>query len=119
MAAQFPDQVCVSLTSPKKVLERELRSNFGDGYTQVAPDGLNSQMCEAVIKTRLLSGAQLTAFQSFLSTVGTTAPFTFTFPGDAVQRVWTIKSGSIKEIAVSTDAISYELTIEEDFRLNP
>lgn len=66
---------------------RLIKAQFGDAYTQTAPDGLNPVRIEARLTWSNLDVAEATQILSFVrARVGT--PFYYTIPGEGLARQW-------------------------------
>jgi phage-related protein len=66
---------------------RFLSASFGDGYTQVTPDGLNAEQASLELTFQPLSVAQYYTMESFLE-VNSTTGFYYALPIDGVTRIW-------------------------------
>lgn len=68
-----------------------LEAEFGDGYTQSAPDGINHIRRVLNLKWEMLSPAQCDQIVAFLTARGGSEPFLYT-PSDELTPVkWTCK----------------------------
>lgn len=59
---------------------------FGDGYEQRAPDGLNADLRKYSLTWSGRSLSEATAIETFLGNQGGTQKFDFTFPGDTTRH---------------------------------
>ena len=73
-----------------KILEAE----FGDGYTQSVPDGLNHIRDVANLSWDALTPAQADTIETFIRNHGGTTPFLYTLSDSATQRQWVCKEFS-------------------------
>ena len=71
-----------------------LEADFGDGYSQPTPNGLNYIRREVALQWDGLSLAQKQAIDSFMFDRGGTEPFLYTVFGETVERKWTCKDWS-------------------------
>ncbi|MFA9261793.1 MAG: phage tail protein [Undibacterium sp.] len=77
----------MSLRTDLKLLEAE----FGDGYTQSGPDGLNYIRDTVSISWDALTDAQRTTINSFFRGLGGHTPFYYQPPGYTAAVKWTCK----------------------------
>jgi phage-related protein len=106
----------ITLDSVKTVKFRVKEARFGDGYIQVAPDGLNDRVDTWVIQWAGLSQAQMTTVTSALNYVGASG-----------YLVWTpCYENNVKKFRMTTDGytrtrsrgvFSMSCTVEEVFIL--
>ena len=66
-----------------------LRADFGDGYSQAAPDGLNHIRKVVSLRWEYLTKAQADTVVAFFVARGGYDPFLFTEPGSASPLQWT------------------------------
>jgi len=112
MAQTLPLTNKITNKSTKKVKNRILEAKFGDGYRQVANDGLNSSIDTWKIQYAPLSGAELATLDTFLSSVGVTNWFTWVPIGETITKKWRIDKDSInrKLLNTSTYMVSFSIT---------
>lgn len=67
---------------------RLLKARFGDGYTQVAADGLNSIEMTFEARWQAAPIADINTLVTFFRTAAGVQSFTFTIPGEANARTW-------------------------------
>ncbi len=115
MPETFPNYP-LSKGSRPSTSARLLKKKLGDGYTQVAADGLNAIEREfrAVFETRPV--ADITAIDTFLTEHGGHTPFLFTLPDEAVPRRWRCEKWT-GPTRVSAGYRSLTATFIEDFSL--
>jgi phage-related protein len=78
--------------SPGTGIKRKLRllqAEFGDGYTQPTPDGINHMRKTLTLKWDSLTEAQMKAIDDFLSDHAGTQPFYYRPAGHAAPLKWT------------------------------
>jgi phage-related protein len=102
-----------SKTSKNRILEAQ----FGNGYRQVAKDGINSTIDTWSLQFSPLYGTDLTTMQTFISTVGVTVWFTWTPLGESVSKKWRIDKDSIKTTLINTTKFIYSFSITQCFDL--
>jgi phage-related protein len=66
-----------------------LQAEFGDGYTQPTPDGINHIRAVRSLQWEMLERDERNAIISFLEERGGTQPFLFAMPGDAAPVAYT------------------------------
>jgi phage-related protein len=93
---------------------RTLTAQFGDGYRQDTPDGLNFQIDSWNLAFENLNSTDTTAVRVFLDSVGSYTTFTWTAPGDSTQKSWKMDpagysvqviSGAITTISVKINQV--------------
>lgn len=95
-----------------KILEAE----FGDGYSQPTPDGLNHIRRESSIVWGGLTTPQKQEIDDFFTALGGTKPFRFHVFGDTVERQWRCKEWSFDSEAGYWKGSA---TFVQDFRIVP
>jgi len=93
MAEQLPLSDKLDLSSNASSKFRMMTAQFGDGYSQRAPDGLNNKIDAWSITYSTLTAAELATVQAFIEIVRSGEYFLFTPPGD-VEKKWIIDFGS-------------------------
>ena len=68
-----------------------LEADFGDGYTQATPEGLNSIRRVVSLKWDVLTIAQASQILAFFTAQQGSAPFYYTIPGEGAAVLWTCK----------------------------
>lgn len=106
-ALPLPDLISQGSTRKRKF--RVLKAQFGDGYLQTAPDGVNHQVDSWNIIYANLTDADRASVWSAIETVGVSDYFTWTPPGDVAKK-WKIVS-EVTETPQSGDiySISFDL----------
>lgn len=97
--------------------QRVLESQFGDGYSQRAADGINSVVVKGKIVHENITTAELNTLLAFWNTQGRILPFTLTIPYSGVAtKMRFVSSLNISALAgdiynVSVDVIqTFDLT---------
>ena len=80
----------VSQKSQKTTLFRTLEMKFGNGYGQRTADGYNDTVDTWKIEYSPLNGTDRATVWTFLNTVKSTSYFTWTAPGDSVEKKWIV-----------------------------
>ena len=70
------------------------RANFGDGYTQASPAGLNHIRRVVSLRWDYLTLAEANQIEAFLVQQGGYKPFYYTLNGEATARKWTCDTWS-------------------------
>lgn len=99
-------------TEPKISL---FENEFGDGYTQRSPKGLNHVRETAELKFELLTASQSVAVRAFLQERGGYKPFLYTLPGETTPLRFICKKW--KRAFEEGDLQTITLTLEQDFSI--
>lgn len=101
----------VPLPSPgtsRKSKPKLLKADFGDGYTQTAPDGTNWIKDTATLTWDALTLTQANTIDAFFYTQGGWNPFYYTLSDDSTPSRWTCEDweltrgeGGIRKITAS------------------
>lgn len=95
---------------------KEIRSQFGDGYSQSSPDGLNNTLEIWNITWAPLTQAQRNTVIDALRSVGTWGTITWTPCDEVTERKFQLE-GKIKFGRVRKGMYKVSCTIREDFRV--
>ena len=76
----------ISIEAEKSVVFREVSAQFGDGYKQVAPDGINNKIDNWNITWSPLSSTELTTVETVLNTNGSWGILSWTPAGESVAK---------------------------------
>lgn len=104
----------ISQSSARKRTYKTLTVQFGDGYQQDAPNGINNIIDEWSIVYDNLSTTDRATLVSFLDSVGAWTSFTWQALGDSTTKNWkvtkdgwseTVKAGSVYSISFSIKQI--------------
>jgi len=100
--------------SSKTKKPRILRADFGDGYTQRATDGINTNRDRWVVKFRCDTSGEADTFEAFLVAHGSDA-FYWTPPREGTPKLWTVESWTrTPEDSPDTDLFSCNFVQEFD-----
>jgi phage-related protein len=91
-----------------------LSVDFGDGYTQEMPDGINFLKREVSLTWEALTIVQAAALETFMEGKGGYIPFLYALSNDTVRQ-WKCKDWSRKR----QNPDSFTATFIEDFSLWP
>lgn len=108
-----PKAPSVGATAEPKI--KLFEAEFGDGYTQRRPAGLNHIRETYELKFELLTAAESASIRAFLQARGGAEAFLYTPPGEAAPMRVTCKKW--KRTFDEADRQTITLTIEQDFGL--
>lgn len=95
---------------------KTLITQFGDGYSQRAPDGLNATRDTWDIVYADLTAANRSSILTFTDAIGNWDFFLWTARGDSTQKKWRITT-EIKESCIAGHIYSISFTCEQVFDL--
>ena len=96
----FDPPVAPSLGTGVKPQVKVLQAEFGDGYTQSAPAGLNHIRDVLELSWEGLLEAQRNEINAFFRARGGTEPFYYQPVGDSSPRKWTCQEWTSKKDAI-------------------
>ena len=115
--AALPLTSYISQTSNRERNYRLISSQFGDGYSQRAPSGLNAQQDKWTLQYDNLSATDRDTLWTFLNTHGSWTSFTWAAPGDGgTTKKWVV-GGPVQERAQAGNLYSISVPIEQCFDL--
>lgn len=117
MALALPQTDRITATSSKKITNRILVVQFGDGYTQQTRDGINSDIDVWKIEIAPAVGADLTELDNFFASVGVTEWFTWTPLGEVTEKKWRINKDSLTRKMINTSKFKFDFTMTQAFDL--
>lgn len=91
------------------------KSEFGDGYTQASPAGLNHIRDVAELKFEMMTSLQAAGLVAFLRERGGYQPFLWTAPDEDTPRRWTCAKW--KHVRDEAGRSTVTATLEQDFGL--
>jgi phage-related protein len=107
----------ITKTSSKTSEDRILSAQFGNGYRQVAKDGLNSEIDKWSLQFAPLTGADLTTMNDFLASVGVDVWFNWIPLGELVNKKWRIDKDSKKPRMINFTTYEINFSITQCFDL--
>ena len=116
-ALALPLTCKITTQSTLSTVNRILLAQYGNGFKQVANDGLNNSIDTWALVYAPLEGTDLTTLLTFIDTVGTVAWFTYTPLGESTSKKWRIVKDSIKRNMLSTTKWQMNFSIEQCFDL--
>lgn len=75
---------------------RLLEAQFGDGYSQRAPDGINHIQDVVTLNWNVLTDADARTINSFFQSHGGYKAFRWTAPGQITEKKWVCKKWTLK-----------------------
>lgn len=117
MSVTFPANLgCKITTNSKKSTKVNLiRATFGNGYKQIANNGLNNEIDTWELQFALLEGTNFTDMNTFIAAAGADQLFAWTPFGETVSKNWRIVKDSVKITYVSTTSMFVNMSIEQAF----
>jgi phage-related protein len=109
MSTALPLTGYISQSSTRTRKNRVLSAQFGDGYSQEAPDGTNALTDEWTIVYENLSTANRDTVWTALNAVGSWDILTWTPPGESSKK-WKVTKDGVTESAMS--GATYSLTFK-------
>ena len=94
MPQSFPLKNKVSVGVNRQVAFKTLSAQFGDGYEQRAPNGINNRVETISIKWEALTKADFTTVVTALDAVGGWDYLTFTPHGESTEKRYKLKDGA-------------------------
>lgn len=88
---------------------RVLMPQFGNGFPEVAPDGINVTLKNVTLNFDVLDQNDFTAINTFITT-NLSVPFYYTLPDETTARLWIVKSRSRRRLGTTW---SYDITLNE------
>jgi phage-related protein len=109
----LPVGVEPSVGTSSETTARVREASFGDGYSQITADGLNSVSAQVTLVLEGIPVADAEAVQSVLAGWRGATTFVFMLPGSSLARRWTCRkwSSSPPEYGLTT----LTLTLTESF----
>ncbi len=115
MPLALPLTTRISQGSTRTRTNRVLSAQFGDGYSQEAPDGINNLVDTWSITFDNLNASERATLWTALDTVGSWDYFTWTAPGDVVSKRWKVTADGVTETPMSGDLYSISFTLKQVF----
>ena len=91
-APTFTPPIAPSIETTRSMKPRVLMAQFGDGYTQRAPDGINTMMETITVAWSRLKPADAATIVAFFEGRKGAYPFYWTAPRDAAPKLWIAES---------------------------
>lgn len=104
----------ISQASSRSRKNRVLSAQFGDGYSQEAPNGINSLVDSWSLTFEALNATERASLWTMLDAIGSWDYFTWTPPGD-VSKKWKVTSDGVSETPQSGDLYSISFNVKQVF----
>lgn len=108
-----PAKKPVIANSQLDLTARNQKVQYGDGYDQTAPDGINNITRKIPLTWASLSQAESDYIESFFIAKAGSTPFYYKAPMDSVTRLW--KAPTFSKVPVTGNLFSVVLNLEESF----
>lgn len=115
MSQALPLTNYLSQSSSRTRKNRVLSAQFGDGYSQEAPDGTNALVDGWRLVYTNLSSANRTTLFAALDAVGSWDYFTWQAPGDSTTKKWKVTKDGINEQPQSGNTYSVTFNVKQVF----
>jgi phage-related protein len=115
MAQALPLTSYISQASSKSRKNRVLKAQFGDGYEQVAPDGINNKIDMWSIVYDNLSSTDRGTLWTFIDGVGSWDIVTWTPIGEGTQKKFRITPDGASEQVKAGNVYSVSFTLQQVF----
>lgn len=115
MAIALPLQEKILLEHSKDTRFRVLKAQFGDGYSQRIPDGINTRIDSWTIKWGALSKTEKLTVEGVLISVGGWGILTWTPTGETVEKKFILADGSYTTTYVNREVYQIETKLIEVF----
>ena len=106
----------ISRDSSKTTTFRQVTAQFGDSYSQVAPNGINNKIDTWDIVWGGLDTAQYQTVTTAIESVGSWGVLTWTPCNESVQKKFRI-SGDVKYTHEGTGTFRVEISVKQVFDL--
>lgn len=103
----------ISQGSTRTRTNRVLAAQFGDGYEQTAPDGINNKIDTWSISYDNLTLAERNAVWAVLDAVGSYDYLTWTPIGEVTSKRFKVTSDGVSEQPVSGDLYNISFTMKQ------
>jgi phage-related protein len=115
MATALPLTSQINQSSSSTTSFRTLKCQFGNGYEQRTPDGINDAFQRWTISYSPLDSTDRSTIWTFLNTVKGTGVISWTPPGGTAMNF--VLDGDVRETVLSGDAYAISFTIKQVFDL--
>lgn len=115
MPAALPFTDRISQGSTRTRTNRVRTAQFGDGYQQDAPDGINNLIDTWSISIENLNNAERATFWSVMDAVGSWDYLTWTPFGETTSKRFKVTPDGVQEQPVSGDLWSVSFTLKQVF----
>jgi phage-related protein len=113
-----PEFTCkLSAQSKKSVQNRILVAQYGNGYSQVVKDGINSNTDKWDLTFIPLSGTALTTLNSFFTLVGCDVWFSWVPIGETISKKFRVDKDSLQKTMINFTMYVITVKITQCFDL--
>ena len=106
----------INIDSDLQIDFKDISTRYGDGYTEIAPDGLNSARETWDINWAPLTQSEYNTVKTALLSVGTWGTILWTPCDDTVQKKFRIKSKtSLRRTRIAHRQYKVSITVEQIF----
>lgn len=113
--ATFPASFAISPVSTRNRHYKTLTAQFGDGYRQSVPDGINYVIDEWNITTVIFEQAERDDNVTFLDSVGSYSPITWQAPGDTTSKNWKITPDGWSQAVLGSNLYQLSFKLIQDY----
>lgn len=114
MSVALPLTSLISQGSTRRRRNRVLVAQFGDGYDQTAPDGINASVDEWNVTYENLTSSERTTLWAALDAAGSWDVVTWTPPGDSAKK-WKVTADGVSEMPVAGDLYTISFALRQVF----
>jgi len=115
MPAALPLQTTISQASSAGVEFKVIATGYGNGYSQRAPDGINTSIGSWDVSWENITATEFSTVTTALETAKGADYFTWQAPGDSVTKRWVVSKYSKQ--AMSGDIYTVSATLTQVFDL--
>lgn len=115
MPANLPLTTYISTSSSKTRMNRTLHAQFGDGYSQDAPDGTNYIYDTWNVVYSNLTQTDRDTLWGVLNSVGSWDYLNWQAPGDSVSKKWKITTDGISETTQANNIYNVSFKVKQVF----
>lgn len=99
----------------KKTTPKVRRAEFGDGYSQRTPDGLNYNKRTVTLSWELLLSTDADTIEDFMNARGGSEAFTYTLPLESTEFKWT--NGTVSRSYAGASRVNLSVDLNQEFDL--
>jgi phage-related protein len=115
MPASLPLQTAITQASQGQTNYKVLEVKYGNGYSQRAGDGYNSNQASWTVDWSVITSAELSTLVTAFDAAKGSDYFNWQAPGDAASKKWVVKS--VSRTAMSGSLYQVSATLEQVFDL--
>lgn len=115
MPQALPLTTRISQGSTRTRTNRVLTAQFGDGYSQEAPDGINNLVDSWSVTYENLDNTERATLWAVLDAVGSWDYLTWQPPGYSTSKKWKVTSDGVSEQPTSGDTYTISFSLKQVF----